>query len=116
MSELKNDLASAIESVAKDWKKAKRRADKQDRVSTKALNRMLYRPQRTTIREVSFEVMEDAYMKASADGHYPANARHPLRRPAFILKRTEKKNQVRQYFTQTLLKDYMDEYDHGYSF
>jgi DNA topoisomerase VI subunit A len=112
MSELKNDLTSAIESVAKEWKKAKRRADKQDRVSSYTLNRMRYRPPRTTIREVAFDVMEAAYMKASADGHYPANARqiYYAARP-FILKETGEEELSSQYFTQTLLKDYMDEYD-----
>ena len=51
---LKNDLSSALESIAKDWKKAKRQADKQDRVSSFTLNRMRYRPQRVTIRDVAF--------------------------------------------------------------
>ena len=111
MSELKNDLASAIKSVAKDWKKAKRRADKQDRVSSYALNRMRNQPQRTTIRDVAFQAMEDAYMKASGNGRYPANARqiYYAARPV-ILDETGEHKLDSQYFTQTLLKDYMEEY------
>jgi hypothetical protein len=108
---LKTDLSSALESIAKDWKKAKRQADKQDRVSSSALNRMRNRPQRVTIREVAFEVMEDAYMKVSGPRRLPANARqiYYAARPE-ILRRTGEEKLKSQYFTQTLLKDYMDYY------
>jgi DNA topoisomerase VI subunit A len=110
MSELKNDLASAFGSIANHWKKAKRQADTQDRVSSYALNRMRYRPQRTTIRDAAFEVMESAYMKASGNGRYPANARqiYYAARPT-ILKETGESEINSQYFTQTLLKDYMEQ-------
>lgn len=109
---LKNDLSSALESIAKDWKKAKRQADKQDRVSSHTLNRMRSRPQRVTIRDVAFEVMEDAYMKASGNGYYPANARqiYYAARPV-ILRLTGESELNSQYFTQTLLKDYTEEYN-----
>lgn len=108
---LKNDLSSALESIAKDWKKAKRQADKQDRVSSSTLKRMRYRPQRVTIRDVAFEVMEDAYSKASGNGRLPANARqiYYAARPV-ILRLTGESELSSQYFTQTLLKDYMDYY------
>ena len=65
---LKNDLSSALESIAKDWKKAKRQADKQDRVSAYTLNRMMNRPARVSIREAAFDAMEAAYLKASDNG------------------------------------------------
>jgi hypothetical protein len=109
---LKNDLSSALESIAKDWKKAKRQADKQDRVSSHTLNRMRSRPQRVTIRDVAFEVMEDAYMNASGNGRLPANARqiYYAARPG-ILRKTGEDELKSQYFTQTLLKDYMEEYN-----
>jgi hypothetical protein len=66
----------------------------------------------TTIREAAFEVMEDAYMKASANGKYPALARQIMyaARPE-ILERTGEDKLDSQYFTQTLLPDYMQEYD-----
>ncbi len=112
MSELKNDLASALASVARDWKKAKRRADRQDHVPSYILNRMRFRPQRTTIRDTAFSVMEEAYLKASGNGRYPANARqiYYAARPV-ILRETEEDELNSQYFTQTLLKDYMEEYN-----
>lgn len=109
---LKKDLSSALESIAKDWKKAKRQADKQDRVSSSALNRLRCRPQRVTIRDVAFEVMEGAYMEASSNGKYPANARqiYYSARPE-LLRRTGEEKIKSQYFTQTLLKDYMEAFN-----
>jgi hypothetical protein len=109
MSILGNDLSSAIKSVAKEWKKAKRHADKEDRVSSYRLARMRYKPTRETIRDAAFQVMEDAYGKASGGGRYPANARqiYYAARPQ-ILKITGEDEISSQYFTQTLLKDYID--------
>lgn len=108
---LKEDLSSALESIAQDWKKVKRQADKADRVSSSTLDRMRYRPKRFTIRDVAFSGMEDAYMKASGNGRLPANARqvYYAARPG-ILRSTGESELSSQYFTQTLLKDYMDSY------
>lgn len=109
---LDQNIQSAIRGVTKEWKKAKRKADKQDRVSASELKRMRYRPPRITIREVAFEVMESAYNKASSNGKYYANARQIMyaARPE-ILFRTGEDELNSQYFTQTLLKDYLEIYD-----
>ena len=110
---LAEDLAKATQSVSKEWKKAKQKADKEDRVSSRSLSRMrYYAPARTTVREVAFEVMEEAYNKASANGKYYANARQIMyaARPA-ILERADTKELSDVYFTQTLLKDYLEAYD-----
>jgi hypothetical protein len=111
MSKLKDDLGSAFKSVAKDWKKAKRQADKNDRIPYHALSRMRYRSDRETIRDIAFQVMEEAYMKASSGDRYPANARqiYYAARPQ-ILKQTGTDELDSAYFTQTLLKDYMELY------
>jgi hypothetical protein len=109
MSTLKDDLALAMRSIGKDWKKAKRQADRQDRVSSHALNRMRRRSARVSIRDAAFRVMEEAYMKASGNGSYPANARqiYYAARPT-ILRATGADELKSQYFTQILLKDYME--------
>lgn len=63
-----------------------------------------------SIKEIAFEVMEEAYLKASAGNTLPANARQIMyaARP-FILARTEKEKLGDDYFTQTLLPDFMEE-------
>jgi len=103
-------LASLVRSVGKPWKAAKQRADREDRVSRRDLSYMRGGYSRTTIREVAFRVMEQAYLKASGGGRYPANARqiYYAARPA-ILAEADAEQIDSQYFTQTLLKDYLEE-------
>ncbi|MGA2464669.1 MAG: hypothetical protein ABSH06_10000 [Thermodesulfobacteriota bacterium] len=108
---LKDDLGSAIKKVGRKWKREKRHADKNDRVPTYRIHRMRYYAEpKESIRDVAFEVMERAYMKASSNGKYPANARqiYYAARPE-ILSRLNKDELPSQYFTQTILKDYLEE-------
>jgi len=109
MSGMAEALSSAVRSVAKDWKKAKIAAGRSERVSHYRLASMRSYSNRVTIREVAFEVMEAAYQKASGDGRYPANARqiYYAARPA-ILAKADADSLDSQYFTQTLLKEYME--------
>jgi hypothetical protein len=111
MSDIKAAIASVTKSVTKDWKKAKRQADRNDRVSSSRIQRLRYKPPRMTIREVAFAVMEDAYNKASSNGKYYANARQIMyaARPS-ILAQCDASEFNDVYFTQTLLKDYIEEF------
>jgi len=114
MSESMADaLASAVRSVAGEWKRAKRQ---EDRVSSRSLDRIRYETKHETIRRLAFEVMEAAYEKASGGGRYPANARqiYYAARPSILagMRGTvyERAGVDDQYFTQTLLKDYLELY------
>jgi hypothetical protein len=71
-----------------------------------------YAEPKESIRDVAYEVMESGYMKASSNDKYPANARqiYYAVRPE-ILMRVDKDKLNSQYFTQTILKDYMEEYN-----
>ncbi|MFH1006625.1 MAG: hypothetical protein V1800_03870 [Candidatus Latescibacterota bacterium] len=108
---LSDDIKAAMSSVTKDFKKAKRQADKNDCVSSSRLKELRYKAPRTSLRDAAFEVMEDAYNKASSNGKYYANARQIMyaARPA-ILEITGLRELKSAYFTQTLLKDYLEEY------
>lgn len=112
---LKDDLTSAIKSVTKDWKKAKRRADKEDRVSHDDISRMSMGRAKVTIRDAAFDIMPEAYSKASGGEQFPANARQIMycARP-YILETTGVHELNDIYFTQTLLKDYVDEHHPGW--
>jgi hypothetical protein len=103
-------LAGVVRSVGKSWKQAKQRADREDRVSRRDLSYMRGGYSRTTIREVAFRVMEAAYLKASGGGRYPANARqiYYAARPA-ILAEADADSLDSQYFTQELLKSYLEQ-------
>jgi hypothetical protein len=108
MSDLRDDLASALVGVTKGWKKAK---DGQDRIRNSRLREARSgRYYRHSIRDAAFEVMELAYNHASSGGRYYVRARQIMyaARP-MVLKMTNGecwKNS--SYFTQTLLKDYIE--------
>lgn len=111
---LKADLKAAIKLTMKDWKKAKKR---EDRVHDSQLHRMRQaRPMRFTIRDAAFEVMEDAYKKASSNGRYYANARQIMyaARPLILDRTGGNCWKDSTYFTQTLLKDYLELYSPGW--
>lgn len=109
MSE-KSDISSALSSVAKKWKAEKRKADKNDRLSTSQYRRFYV--SKTSMRESAFEHMEEAYNKASANGKYYANARqiYYAIRP-LILADVDQSKLDGNYFSQTLLKDYLELYN-----
>ena len=105
---LSDAILAAGKSVTGNWKKAKKRQDRISQSSLAELRRC--RPRPTSIKEAVFDVMEDAYRKASSDGRYYANARQIMyaARP-LVLKLTDGriwKNS--NYFTQRLLKDYLE--------
>ncbi len=112
MSE-KDDISSALASVTKKWKAEKRKADKSDRLSHSQYRSFYVR--RQTIRDSAFKHMEVAYNKASANGRYYANARqiYYAIRP-LILEEVDQSKVDSNYFTQTLLKDYLEEYSPGW--
>jgi hypothetical protein len=110
---LADDLMAGVKTATKKWKTEKRRADRYDRVSSSQLSymRMNYS---YSIRDAAFDVMEEAYNKVSSNGRYYANARQIMyaARPG-IIKITTKElgKNFDIYFTQTLLKDYLETYE-----
>jgi hypothetical protein len=99
-------LIGALTGVTKKWCKQKK---KEERAASARLNRSyaMCRSSRYTIRDAAFDVMEGAYLKASANGTLPAMARqimYAARGP--IQDRTGERLES-QYFTQTLLPDYL---------
>jgi len=109
-----DDLAAAItggiESVTKKWAKQRKAEERQ---ASARLNRrqVMTRVRAITIKDVAWHVMEEAYLKASAGGTLPANARQVMyaARPQ-ILAMTGKDRMDDQYFIQTLLPDYIAEH------
>ncbi len=107
------DIFSGLSKVTKQWKTAKRNADKDDRLRPRQYARFYTRSTRVTIRDVAFDVMEKAYNKASSNGKYYANARQMMyaARPDILDRVDPPINTLdSQYFTQTILKDYMEMY------
>lgn len=107
-------LGKAMTSVTKSWKEAKRQADRNDRVHRRDLDRMrrAFREDEWSLKEAAYDVMEEAYLKASDNGTLPANARQIMyaARP-LVLKLTARSRveiwKNSSYFTQRLLPDYV---------
>jgi DNA topoisomerase VI subunit B len=109
-SEVGREIEDLVEGVTKDWyaqrkreeKEASRKYERRDRLaSTKKIS----------IKDAAWQVMEEAYQKASDSGALPAQPRQIMyaARP-FILTMTGKDTLDDAYFTQTLLVDYVNEH------
>jgi hypothetical protein len=102
-------VVSAVRSVTKNWAR-QRKAEERNSARRANRYRRLIRVHEPSMKEVAWEVMERAYMKASANNTLPANARQVMyaARP-LIQERTEKPLND-DYFTQQLLPDYLAEH------
>ena len=109
-SELTDAITGAIVAVTKKWATQRKAEERQASARVRRYDAMT-RPRRVTIKEAAWHFMEQAYMKASAGGTLPANARQIMyaARPQ-ILAATGRDELDDQYFTQTLLPDYVIEH------
>ncbi len=104
-------IRQGVEEVTREYTKVKKQQIRSRESGQRALERMIRGSFRErSQKDVAFEIMEAAYMKASAGGSLPAAARQIMyqARP-LILAQIDKplgKN-FDQYFTQQLLPDYM---------
>ncbi|HEX8843071.1 MAG TPA: DUF2399 domain-containing protein [Pyrinomonadaceae bacterium] len=101
-------LVKSVTSATSKWTKARKAAER----NRASMNRYYYsRSDRITIREAAFDVMDEAYMKASANNTLPAAARQIMyqARP-LILERCTSETLDANYFTQTLLPDYLEKH------
>jgi hypothetical protein len=101
-------IIGAVEGVTKKWR---RQRESEEREASRASRRReaMVRSRRVTIRDAAFEVMEAAYLAASSDGTLPAHARQVFYRARGPVQEKTHKTLDDQYFTQTLLPDYLSE-------
>jgi hypothetical protein len=78
MSSVADRLKNSVLNVTKDW--AKQRKAEERRASAKANReaRLIRASDYHNFRSAAFEIMEEAYLKASADGTLPASARQVM--------------------------------------
>ena len=98
--------------VSKDFVKEKKKTKRGKGLSRRAVKRLYSRRvYKVRIKDAAYEVMEQAYMRASANNTLPANARQVMyqARP-LIQKLTDEMWKSDTYFTQKLLPDFMEEY------
>ena len=104
-----NDLVDVVESMTRKWTRQQKSEERYPSNIRYRVSRMTREP-RITQKASAWEVMEDAYMAASANDTLPAQARqiYYQARPK-IMALTENKELKFDYFSQTLLPDYIEE-------
>ena len=112
MTDIRSALRTSVQSVTKTWTKAKRHADRQNRLRDRDIDRMARRYRPVTIKSAAYAAMRNAYLKASAGNTLPANARQIMyaARPLVLEQTGGECWKQSSYFTQHLLPDFMAQY------
>src|SRR5262245_27774980 len=105
-----NDILDAVETATCKWTRQKKSEERHPGMVRYRASRMTKEP-RTTQKDAAWQIMEAAYMAASAGGRLPAMARqiYYQARPK-IMALTDDKELQYGYFSQTLLPDYIEEH------
>jgi hypothetical protein len=107
--EMGDAVAAAVTKATAAWAK-QRKAEERDHSRMSNRRTFYMRVRQTTVKDAAYAVMEKAYLKASANGMLPANARQIMYAARQEIQEKTKKPLDDQYFTQTLLPDYMAEH------
>jgi hypothetical protein len=105
-----NDILDCVETATAKWTRQKKSEERHPGNVRYRLSRMT-RELRTTQKDAAWEVMEGAYLKASTNNTLPAKTRqiYYQARPK-IMALTDDKELRYNYFSQTLLPDYIEEH------
>lgn len=104
-------LKDLVLNVTKDWAKQRKAEERHASAAANRRARLIRASDYYNFRSAASEVMEQAYMAASANGTLPASARQVMyqARP-FIQEKMGGQQLNDQYFCQQLLPDYMVEH------
>jgi Topoisomerase 6 subunit A/Spo11, Toprim domain len=104
-----NDILDVVETATSKWTRQTKAEERHPGVRRYRASRMTREP-RTTQKEAAWQVLEDAYMRASANGRLPAKVRQIFyqARPK-IMALTDNRELEYGYFSQTLVPDYIEQ-------
>jgi hypothetical protein len=102
-----DDILTGVESVTKEWTKQRRAEER--RASARWRRAYIGAP-RYTVKDAAWHVMERAYLQASANDTLPATARQVMYAARPQIQNDTGRQLDDQYFTQTLLPDYIEEH------
>jgi hypothetical protein len=103
-------IIGAVQGVTNKWAKQRKREER-DAAALRNRRYVMTRYRSTSIRDAAFQIMEHAYLKASAQGRLPAHARQIMYAArGYIQKHADRDlgHKFDQYFTQQLLPEYID--------
>jgi hypothetical protein len=104
-------IISAVEGVTAKWTKQRKREEREASARRNRGN-VWRRPTPVTVREAAWQIMREAYLKASANGTLPAHARQIMYAARPHIQATSDRDlgaRFDQYFTQQLLPEYIEE-------
>src|SRR5215470_5702847 len=111
-----DDIVDMITSATKRWTKQKKAEEHHSSARRMRKQRMqsereMYLTEALTciVGDEDKTVMELAYLKASANGEYPANARQVMYAARPMLQKLTNRPLDSQYFTQTLLPNHISD-------
>jgi hypothetical protein len=104
-------ITNCVRAVTKVWTK-QRQAEERERHRLLNRREALARggSDQVKVKEVAYELMEQAYLEASGGGRYPAKPRQMFYKARGPIQEKTDKTVKGQYFQQTLLPDYMAAY------
>jgi hypothetical protein len=102
-------IINALKHVTKPWARQRKREEREAKASARR-HQALVASHRVTLKEVAYEVMQQSYLEASANGTLPTLPRQIFYRARpRIIEATGAENPDGQYFAQKLLVPFMAE-------
>ena len=107
-TDMASDIINVVREGTKRWTRTRKAEERSPASRSYRYSRMTHE-RGVSFKEAAVQVMESAYLKASGDGQYPANARQIMYAARGHIQKVTGKQLEPNYFTQTLLPDYLQE-------
>jgi hypothetical protein len=108
--DMANDILGALRDATKKWTRT-RKAEERNPSSRSYRMSRLTRERGVSFKEAAAQIMETAYRQVSGPDGLPANARQIMYAARAHIQKVAGRQLESNYFTQTLLPDYMEEND-----
>jgi DNA topoisomerase 6 subunit A-like protein len=108
--DLASDIIDAVREGTKKWTRTVKAEERSPASRAYRASRMT-RERGTSIKEAAAQIMEAAYMEVSGNGQLPANARQIMYKARRHIQKETGRQLNDNYFTQTILPDYVEEYE-----
>jgi hypothetical protein len=106
--DLASDIIDAVRESTKKWTQTVK-AEERSPSSRAYRESRLTRERGTSMKEAAAQIMERAYLQVSGGGRLPANARQIMYAARPHIQKETGRQLDDNYFTQTLLPDYMEQ-------
>jgi hypothetical protein len=106
--DMANDMIGIIREGTKKWTKV-RKTEERSPASRRYRYSRMTRERGISVKQAATDILPEAYAKVSGDGTLPANARQLMYAARPHIQEVTGQELNANYFTQTLLPDYLEE-------